>query len=192
MVQTGTLIEEEGQYLLKVARETIEGELIPEKKTDHAEPALPSVFHERCGTFVTLTIDGRLRGCIGHIIPQESLIEGIRINALNAAFKDPRFPALTEKEWGRVKIEISILTNPKPLSYTDGQDLLNQLRPGVDGLIIKKGYHQATFLPQVWEQLPVKEDFLGHLCMKAGLSRDVWKEGKLDVSTYRVQAFEEP
>ena len=88
-------------------------------------------------------------------------------------------------------IEISILTEPKSLVYTGGKDLLNKLRPGVDGVIIKKGFHQSTFLPQVWEQLPDKKEFLNHLCLKAGLSGNAWEKGDLEVSTYQVQAFEE-
>jgi AmmeMemoRadiSam system protein A len=121
----------------------------------------------------------------------ESLIEGIRINAINAAFRDPRFRPLSRKEWEKVKIEISILTEPKPLPYKDADDLLNKIQPGVDGVIIKKGFHQATFLPQVWEQLPAKKDFLTHLCLKAGLDTDAWEKEKLEISTYQVQAFEE-
>jgi len=140
---------------------------------------------------VTLTIGDNLRGCIGHITPQETLFEGIKINAINAAFRDPRFSPLSKKEWERVKIEISVLTDPEELPYEDAPDLLNKLRAGVDGVILKKGYYQATFLPQVWEQLPKKEDFLGHLCVKAGLDRDDWKKEKLEVSTYQVQAFME-
>ena len=191
MTDTRKLTEEEGRYLLSVARETI-----AERLFDHVEP--PQVdrevlekFLERRGTFVTITIDECLRGCIGHIIPQESLIEGIRVNAINAAFKDPRFRPLSKKEWEKVKIEISILTEPQPVSYRDGDDLLSKLRPNVDGVIIKKGVAQATFLPQVWEQLPDKKDFLCHLCMKAGLDQHAWKGEKLEVSIYQVQAFEE-
>ena len=119
------------------------------------------------------------------------MLEGIRVNAINAAFRDPRFRPLSREEWKNVKIEISILTDPKQLSYFDAGDLLKKLRPDVDGVIIKKGYHQSTFLPQVWEQLPKKEDFLTHLCLKAGLGGDAWNKGDLDVSTYQVQAFEE-
>ena len=140
---------------------------------------------------MTLTIDGGLRGCIGHIVPRESLIEGIRVNAINAAFRDPRFRPLSRKEWERIKIEISILTEPRPLEYADAEDLLQKIRPGIDGLIIKKGHHQATFLPQVWEQLPDKKEFLTHLCLKAGLIGNEWKKEKLEVQTYQVQAFEE-
>jgi len=184
------LTEEQGKFLLSVARKIIEEELFGQKEQEQPDDLAP-VFRERRGTFATLTIDGNLRGCIGHIIPQESLIEGIKVNAINAAFRDPRFPAMSQKEWDRVKIEISILTDPEPLSYTDANDLLSKLRPGIDGVILGKGFYQATFLPQVWEQLPEKEDFLTHLCLKAGLRGDAWKKGDLEVSTYQVQAFEE-
>ncbi len=185
------LTNKEGKYLLDVARNTIEQKLFSGKGIQKPDTDLPAVFNEPRGTFVTLTIEGGLRGCIGHIIPQETLIEGIRVNAINAAFRDPRFQPLTMDEWKRVKIEISILTDPKPLSYSNDKDLLKKIRSGIDGVIIKKDFHQSTFLPQVWEQLPNKEDFLRHLCLKAGLAGDAWKKGDLEVSTYQVQAFEE-
>ena len=191
MNETARLTKEQGKYLLQVARKTIERALFNRKEEGPEDKNLPAIFHERRGTFVTLTEDGNLRGCIGHIIPQESIIEGVRVNAINAAFRDPRFRPLSPKEWDKVKIEVSILTDPKPLEYKDAKDLLEKLRPGIDGVIIKKGFHQATFLPQVWEQLPRKEDFLTHLCLKAGLGPDAWKRGDLEVSTYQVQAFEE-
>lgn len=190
MANTDKLTEEEGKCLLSVARETIEQRLF-DRSGQPSDAGLSDKFFNRCGTFVTLTTGGRLRGCIGHIIPQEPLIEGVKVNAINAAFHDPRFPPLTKEEWKRVRIELSVLTDPRPLSYSDADDLLNKLRPDVDGLIIRKGYHQATFLPQVWEQLPKKEEFLSHLCLKAGLGADAWKKGDLEVSVYQVQAFEE-
>jgi len=191
MNDTDKLTEEQGNYLLAEARTTIQQALSGKSTQEKEVKDLPPVFDQKRGTFVTLTLNGNLRGCIGHIIPQESLIEGIRVNAINAAFKDPRFRPLSKDEWKRVKIEISILTDPKPLDYADANDLLQKLRPGVDGVIIKKGYRQATFLPQVWDQLPRKEEFLTHLCYKAGLDGDQWKRGGLEVSTYQVQAFEE-
>jgi len=185
------LSEDEGKYLLRLARETIKNRLsnIEESQIDRKE--IPEKFQERLGTFVTVTIEDNLRGCIGHIIPRESLIEGIKENAINAAFKDPRFHPLTKEEFGRIEIEISILTSPQELDYVDAEDLLQKLRPGIDGVILKKGFYEATFLPQVWDQLPEKEEFLSQLCLKAGLSGNSWKEEKLHVSTYQVQAFEE-
>ncbi len=191
MADTDRLTEEEGRYLLSVARKNIELDLFNQKGQSLTEANVSSKFSEKRGTFVTLTIKGNLRGCIGHITPQESLIEGIRVNSLNAAFRDPRFSPLSKKEWQKVKIEISILTDPKPLPFTGTDDLLNKLRPDVDGVILKKGFYQATFLPQVWEQLPDKKEFLTHLCMKANLDGDAWKKERLEVSTYQVQAFEE-
>lgn len=185
------LSEDEGNYLLVVARNTIKNRLNNMEEPQIDWKNLPEKFQEQLGTFVTLTIDGNLRGCIGHIIPRETVIEGIRENSINAAFRDPRFPPLSREEFDKIEIEISILTAPEELSYTDADDLLNKLRPGVDGLIIKKGHYEATFLPQVWDQLPDKEEFLSHLCMKAGLSYDSWRKEKLQVSTYQVQAFEE-
>jgi len=191
MGTTKWLSEDEGRHLLGLARETIKNRLynLEEPRIDSKD--MPEIFQKRLGTFVTINIGGNLRGCIGHIIPREPLIEGIQENAINAAFRDPRFPPLTREEFDRIEIEISILTSPEELSYSDHRDLLNKLRPGIDGLIIKKGPYEATFLPQVWEQLPGKEEFLSHLCLKAGLSADSWKTEKLQVSTYQVQAFEE-
>ena len=191
MDTTKWLSKEEGKYLLEVARKTIKNRLFELKKAQINWKDMPEIFQKRLGTFVTINIEGNLRGCIGHIIPRETLIEGIKVNAINAAFRDPRFHPLTEDEFDRIEIEISILTPPKELPYTDAEDLLKKLRSGIDGVIIKKGFYEATFLPQVWDQLPKKEEFLSHLCLKAGLSADSWKTEKLQVSTYQVQAFEE-
>lgn len=185
------LTDEEGKYLIRVARKTIEKRLLNTEYPDEPGSFPLQKFKEKRGTFVTLTIDGQLRGCIGHIVPQESVLEGVKVNAINAAFKDPRFPPLSKEELAKVKVEVSILTDPKPLEYTETRDLLDKLRRGVDGVIVKKGYYQATFLPQVWEQLPDKREFLTHLCLKAGLDGDEWKKGDLEILTYQVQAFEE-
>jgi uncharacterized protein len=191
MSEADKLTEEEGKHLVETARATIQKALFNPKDKSEPDAVSSPRFQERRGTFVTLTLNGALRGCIGHIIPQESLIEGVRVNAMNAAFRDPRFRPLGQNEFEKVKVEVSILTEPKPLPYTDANDLLSKLRPGTDGLIIRQGYHQATFLPQVWEQLPNKRDFLTHLCLKAGLAGDAWAYDKLEVHTYQVQAFEE-
>ena len=191
MNEKDRLTEEEGRYLLSVARRTIKERLYGQEGGKTPESYESSKFSEQRGTFVTLTIDGCLRGCIGHIIPRESLMEGVRVNAINAAFRDPRFGPLSKKEFDKIEIEVSILTEPKVLEYTDSDDLLNKLRPDIDGVIIKKGNHQATFLPQVWSQLRNKREFLSHLCMKSGLPGNAWEKGDLEVQTYQVQAFEE-
>ena len=181
-----------GEVLLKIARSAITKRLGGSETDSGTDFDVPARLLEPGGTFVTLTKKGSLRGCIGQIAGREPLIEGVRRNALNAAFEDPRFPPVQKDEWGGIRIEVSVLTDPAPLEYTDGDDLVGKLRQGVDGVIIRKGRHQATFLPQVWEQLPDTGKFLSHLCVKAGLLPDAWKSGDLEVSTYRVQAFEEP
>ncbi len=191
MTDTDQLTEEEGRYLLSVARKTIEQKISNLEDQVEFDSFDSNKFSEKRGTFVTLTIDDGLRGCIGNIIPQESLLDGVKANAINAAFRDPRFRPLSGKEWEKVKIEISILTDPKPLDYSNRKDLLDKMRQGTDGVILKKGYNQSTFLPQVWEQLPDKKEFLTHLCLKAGLDGNEWEKEKLEVLTYQVQAFEE-
>jgi AmmeMemoRadiSam system protein A len=189
--ETDKLTEAEGKHLVETARNPIKKALFNPKDKSETDSVSSPKFQEKRGTFVTLTINGALRGCIGHILPQESLIEGVRVNAISAAFRDPRFRPLSKNEFEMIKVEVSILTEPKPLPYTDANDLLSKLRPGTDGVIIRKGHYQATFLPQVWEQLPNKKDFLTHLCLKAGLAGDAWASDKLEVHTYQVQAFEE-
>ena len=188
--------EEQGQVLVQLARQTLMHEMgksIPPDKSESIKKHLQDQsYNSHCGTFVTLKIDDQLRGCIGNLTANEPLSEGVRRNAINAAFHDPRFPPLTERELEKVDIEVSILTEPQPLEYVDGEDLISKLRVNVDGVIIRKGHASATFLPQVWEQLPDPEDFLEHLCLKAGLSSNDWRNSKLDVLTYQVQYFEEP
>ncbi|PID40430.1 MAG: AMMECR1 domain-containing protein [Proteobacteria bacterium] len=152
-----------------------------------ADPALQS----RCGTFVTLKIDNQLRGCIGSLTGTAPLVTGVRDNARNAAFRDPRFSPLKRSELESVHIEVSVLTDPVQLDYTNGENLLDKLRPGIDGVIIKKGAAGATFLPQVWDQFPRPEAFLSNLCMKAGLPSDQWRRGDLVLKVYQVQYFEE-
>jgi len=185
--------DENGLALIRLARRTIM-ERLGQKTDDGSEAAAGLAdprFDDRLGTFVTLKIDGQLRGCIGSLAPVESLREGVRRNAVNAAFRDPRFAPLSAGELDRVEIEVSILTEPQPLAFRDSDELLARLRVNVDGVIIRKGGASATFLPQVWEQLPRPEEFLSRLCMKAGLSMDAWKHPGLDVLTYQVQYFEE-
>lgn len=144
-----------------------------------------------CGTFVTLKKDNQLRGCIGSLTTRSPIVAGVRDNALNAAFHDPRFPSLEESELAQVQIEVSVLTEPVPLAYTDADDLTAKLRPGIDGVILRKGSASATFLPQVWDQLPQAEAFLSHLCMKAGMASDRWRAGGVSIEVYQAHYFEE-
>lgn len=185
------LSPEDRRYLLRLARETIgrtlEGKSPPSVNLNEVSEDL-----RRPGaSFVTLTIDGQLRGCIGSIEPRRPLVLDVQGNALAAAFRDPRFWPLTPEEFDRVRIEVSVLTPPQPLPFRDGADLIAKLRPGVDGVIIERGWHRATFLPQVWEKLPDPHEFLAHLCLKAGLPADDYRRPGLKVFTYQVEKFEE-
>ena len=190
------LSQEKGQLLVKLARHTLWEHFqkkIPQEEIDSLNAALSDpCFNSACGTFVTLTIDGNLRGCIGNLTSNESLVSGVRRNTINAAFHDPRFSSLSLSELDLVSIEISILSEPRPLHYRDEADLLKKIHPNIDGVILRKGIASATFLPQVWEQLPEPQHFLKQLCLKAGLAADAWQRSKLEVSTYQVQHFEEP
>jgi len=187
--QNNKFDEEQGRILLKLARRTIGKKL--GLKIDAAEDRtlsralLDEAFSMRSGVFVTLHIAGKLRGCIGSLTGTETVREGVKRNAVSSALHDSRFRPLTAEEFGKIDIEISIL------SYSDSLDLLAKLRPHVDGVTIRKGPNGATFLPQVWEQLPHPEDFLTRLCIKAGLSGDIWRCEKLAVETYQVQHFSE-
>ncbi len=183
-----TISEQQGKELLSLARRTIAGRL---GKFDDSPQEKHNVFQENRGTFVTLKKKGALRGCIGNIEATRAIEDGVISNAISAAFHDARFSPLTEDELKEVDISISILTPVKELSYSDADDLCAQLRPGVDGVILRQGRASATFLPQVWEQLPEVEQFLSQLCLKAGLVQDVWREATLEISVYQVQSFSE-
>ena len=185
------LSEAQGQYLVRLARRTIQDALgIP----SDAPPTAPELaqLQQAGASFVTLnTVEGALRGCIGSLVARRPLTEDVRANALAAAFEDPRFPPLTAAEMPDVVVEVSVLTPPERLDYDSPAQLIERLRPTVHGVIVERGWHRATFLPQVWEQLPDVKDFLTHLCYKAGMSGRAWTEGNVDISVYGVQKFEE-
>jgi uncharacterized protein len=175
-------------FLLKLARESLEAS-VKGRPLPHPEHP-PELTKQRQGCFVTLTLSGELRGCIGYLEGRNPLYEAIIDNAQNAALSDPRFPAVTPGELPRIRVEVSVLTAPVPLDFKDPQDLLNKLVPNEDGVILQKGLHQSTFLPQVWEQLPDKVQFLEHLSMKGGMPADGWKTAM--VKRYRAIHFQEP
>ncbi|HOT91376.1 MAG TPA: AmmeMemoRadiSam system protein A [Anaerolineae bacterium] len=188
---TTALTPEERQYLLALARETIT-EATTGRKPAGERPPVPPRLKEPGAAFVTLhTRGGELRGCIGSLVAHRPLVEDVRENALAAAFRDPRFPPLSAAELKNIVIEISVLTQPQPLDFDGPDGLIRKLRPNVDGVIIEHGWNRATFLPQVWEQLPVPEEFLAHLCYKAGLPINAWRWPDLKVSIYQVEEFAE-
>lgn len=140
---------------------------------------------------MTLTQNGELRGCIGHIRPEAPLHEAIQDTARNAATRDPRFEPVRPDELGKIEIEVSILTVPQPMEFSSPEDLLRKLQPLKDGVILEIEGRTATFLPQVWEQLPEKEEFLNHLAQKAGCPPDAWRSPGTKVQIYHVEAFKE-
>ena len=181
------LTEETKKILVALARTSLDASV---RKTPHSSPdCIPEILNEKRGCFVTLTVNGALRGCIGYIDPIEPLYKAVVENARNAALHDPRFSPVTPEELDKIRIEISVLTVPQDLPYRDSTDLLRKLRPQIDGVILQKGPYKSTFLPQVWEQLPDKIQFLQHLAKKAGMALDQWKNA--DVKIYQAQHFEE-
>lgn len=182
-----TLPENAGLTLLPLARWAIAQRLhrdFPAPGTD--QPWL----REPGASFVTLTINGDLRGCIGSLVAHRPLEDDVVSNAQAAAFEDPRFLPLTEHELDAVSIEVSVLSEPVPMSFSSRDDALAQLRPGVDGVVLTAGHHRATFLPQVWSQLPSPGQFIGHLLRKAGLPADYWSPA-MRLERYTVTSFEE-
>ncbi|MDP2810981.1 MAG: AmmeMemoRadiSam system protein A [Rhodocyclaceae bacterium] len=168
------------------ARNAIAAQL---EQATQAEPEHPALARPGA-TFVTLTQNGQLRGCIGSLQAHRLLDQDVRANAVAAAFKDPRFPPLTLAELPRTRVEVSLLTEPQPMSFTDEADALRQLRPNVDGIIFSAGPRRSTFLPQVWEQLPEPHVFMAHLKQKAGLPADFWSS-EVQLQRYEVQKWKE-
>jgi len=158
-----------GELLISIAREAIARELL-----GTAAPREPDGLGALGACFVTLRKGGELRGCVGSLEPHRPLWEDLCSNALAAAFRDPRFPPLAAEELDDLQIEVSELEPLEPLSCTSETEALSLLEPGRDGVVLEYERHRATFLPQVWEQLPRPADFLRHLRRKAGLAEDFW------------------
>ncbi len=183
------LTEQERQLLLQLARESIR------HGTRYGIPLavdlnqLPLPLRQVRATFVTLEEMGQLRGCIGSLEARRPLAEDVAQNAFAAAFRDPRFPPVTEQEVDKLDIHISVLSPMKEIRFRTEQDLLEQIRPGIDGLVLEEGPYRGTFLPAVWESLPDKQDFLRHLKMKAGLPADYWSD-TIRVWRYTTEVIE--
>jgi AmmeMemoRadiSam system protein A len=187
-------IPEYGKKLVRLARAEIARKLnlpVPRQLEPDLSDIPAGLLAEKRGVFVTLQKKGRLRGCIGNIEPGKPVLEGIRENALHAAFDDTRFSPVTPEELGDLEIEVSLLTVPEKLDHSDSSDLLDQIIPFRHGVIVEKGFHRATFLPQVWEQLPDPTSFLTQLCLKARLDPDAWHTRDLAVFIYEVLSFTE-
>ena len=175
-----------GEILIPIARASIAG--VFGQVYEAAEDA--DWLREPAACFVTLTQQGQLRGCIGTIEAHRSLLDDIKHNAIAAAFKDTRFSPLTSDEFDETEIEVSLLSPIQELDFSNEQEALVQLQPGVDGVVFEYAHYRSTFLPQVWEQLPDVDVFMAHLKHKAGLTPDFWAD-QVKLSRYTVSKWKE-
>lgn len=194
VINTGELVKKDYDYdlanrqsMLQVARDAIMQTLIGNKDIKINLKLFPAQLLEKKGTFVTLNSEGKLRGCIGSLSPQRPLILDIIHNAQSAAFHDPRFKALTLSEFQDIEIHISVLTDAHKMKVNSKEELLAQLRPGQDGLILKEKGKSATYLPSVWEKIPKAQDFVYELRRKAGLDPEGWDES---TQVFRYETIE--
>ena len=177
---------EYGQQLLLAARKSL-AMAVENNKYRPSRREYDDHLFDRGAVFVTLTKNGELRGCVGSLYPRQAVVADVAANAYNAALNDGRFSALTADELNDIQVSISLLTGYEKINYQDEQDLLAQLRPGVDGLVIRDGNRQGLFLPSVWEQIPNRKDFLNNLKLKAGMSPSFWSN---DINVYRFRTVE--
>jgi AmmeMemoRadiSam system protein A len=182
------LAEQDRQTLLDVARTSVRYGLQYRQAAPVSVADYSPALQQQGASFVTLKIRGDLRGCIGTLAAHQSLVEDVAGNAYKAAFRDPRFPKLTASEFDQLHVHISVLTPPQPVRFVDEPDLLRQIQPHVDGLVLSDGAYRGTFLPSVWESLRDRQEFLRHLKVKAGLPPDYWSP-TLRVERYGVEEF---
>ena len=185
------LSSEERRFLLGLARRTMTRAVTGRSEDETQDPEIPHNLQKNGASFVTLTIEGELRGCIGTLEAYQPLYRDVTDHARQAALEDYRFSPVSEVELPLIEIEISRLTSPMPLPYSNPADLPGLLHPDIDGIILKDGGRRATFLPQVWAQLPDGGMFLSHLCQKMGAPSDLWRRKVLEVSIYHVEEFSE-
>ena len=177
--------------LLRIAKTAILSKFSAEKTINKNDLIQQHPYLDKNGAaFVTLEYNHQLRGCIGSIVARRSLLEDIIHNSISAAFSDPRFRPIDTSEFSQLSLEISVLSEPKLLEYDNFNDLVKTIKPNVDGLILKHGSYQGTFLPQVWEQLKSPKEFLEHLSLKAGTSPSVYNEHP-QIYVYNVDAIED-
>lgn len=183
--------DEDRALLLELARKSI-AETLRHHRLLHVDgDHVPPGFAEPRACFVTLTRQGALRGCVGNLDARRPLYRAVMENACNAATRDARFAPVTLEELPELTVELSVLSQPRPLRFESVTELLDRLRPGVDGVILSSGRATVTYLPQVWAKLPEKQRFLSCLCLKAGLPENAWREPTTRIETYTVESFAE-
>ena len=185
------LTNEEKKTLLELARMKLE-EICGNRKMDLDVLRLTSTLKEEKACFVSLYKNGNLRGCVGYLYPQGQLYKIVMDNVVNAALKDSRFSPVMKEELKDIKIEITALSSiPQRLCFSSGEDLKSKLKPRIDGVILKRGFRQSTYIPQVWNSFTDKEEFLSSLCMKGGMRPNSWKDTSTEVYTYEGIYFSE-
>lgn len=186
---TDKLTAKQKDNLLKVAREAIQYGFTHKRPPKIELKKYSPQLQAEAATFVTLKLVNQLRGCIGTLEAYQPLAQDVADHAYSAAFTDPRFPPLEQDEEPQLHISISILSKPEQIPFETEQELIEQLKPGLDGLIMQYGQHKGTFLPSVWKELPEKQEFLGHLKQKAGLPSDFWSKD-IRVSRYHTELID--
>lgn len=180
--------KEDKQLLLDLAKKAIAYGLDSKKTLSINEADYPAHLFEKRACFVTLKINGQLRGCIGSLEAYQPLIQDVVHNAYASAFNDPRFLPLSAEEFPKIEIHISVLTKPEPMFFSSEEDLIRQLQPNVDGLVLTENGYRGTFLPSVWEELPTPTSFLQHLKLKAGLPMNYWSP-TVKIQRYTVESI---
>jgi AmmeMemoRadiSam system protein A len=179
-----------GTVLLGLARESIDYGFDNQAPLPVRLDELPAALAEPAATFTTLRLEGALRGCCGRLEAADPLATDVAHSAFTAAFRDPRFEPLRRGEFAAISLEVSVLSPIESMQVADEADLLGQLQPGVDGLVIAEGPHRATFLPKVWESLPEPQRFIAQLKLKCGLPQDYWSS-RLEFRRYRASTYVE-
>ncbi len=182
------LNQKQRETLLQVARDSIRNGLEQNRPLPLEQQNFEAPLTDPGASFVTLKIDEKLRGCMGSLEAYTWLAEDVSKNAYSSAFEDPRFPSLVSEEEESLQIHISVLSPPAEVHFESEEELLQLLRPGVDGLILEEGRHRSTFLPSVWESLPGPVSFLRHLKRKAGLDESYWSSS-LRIYRYTTESF---
>ena len=191
MSQLYSLNTKEKNLCLKIARDSIRYFLENETIMHLDREKIPDRLLEEKACFVTILREGKLGGCIGHLESIQPLYKDIIQNAVSAAVDDTRFSPLTKKDFGGIKLEVSVLTGPVEIEFSNPVEMLKKIEAGKDGVIIKKGHYGATFLPSVWNQIKKKEEFISQLCLKAGLDPDDWTKKGMKVYKYNAIKAEE-
>jgi len=191
-LQAPTCSETEQRLLTRLAHEAIETAIQGRPAPEPASGSLTETLCRDTATFVTLRLHRRLRGCVGNLVARDPLYRSVIHNAIGAARRDTRFEPVTLQESGQLEVHISLLSDLVPLQTGSPAELLDQIRPGLDGVVLRQAGRVSTYLPQVWESFSKREDFLESLCRKAGVEQSAWKESGAEILVYRVSEFGDP